>query len=464
MPQTKRFPDSLTIIMAIMFLFWGLTWIIPAGSFQRETFGSKQVVVPGSFEYLDESQGQNLMEFLTTPIRGMQGASDIIAFVLLIGGVFAIINRTGAIDAGLQSVVRYTQKHPARRQLILPLLITLFSLAGATFGMAEEVLVFIMITIPMAQSLGYDRIVGIAIPFIGAGAGFAGAFLNPFTVGIAQGIAGVSPGSGTGYRLICWGVFTLVAIIFIMRYANKVHQDPSVSILSDVGEDAVGAFNMPEALDFTSIRALILILFGGSIGLLIYGVNVWGWYINEITGMFFGLGLLVAALARLSPAITVKAFLSGASDVLTAALIIGFARALLVLAEDAMIIDTILNGIATAADGFSGVVSVQVMFIFQSFLNFFVPSGSGQAALTMPVMAPLGDLLGVSRQTTILAYQFGDGISNLIIPTSGILMGVLEIARIPYNKWFKWVLSLIVILSVIAMVLLVFPTAVFEWN
>ncbi|MEM6726399.1 MAG: AbgT family transporter, partial [Bacteroidota bacterium] len=222
-------------------------------------------------------------------------------------------------------------------------------------------------------------------------------------------------------------------------------------------------FKMPEELPFTSIRALILVLFLGSIFLLIYGVNAEGWYINEITGMFFGLGLVVAALARLSPGDTVKAFLGGASDVLTAALIIGFARALLVLAEDAMIIDTILNGIATAADGFSGAVSVQVMFIFQSFLNFFVPSGSGQAALTMPVMAPLGDLLGVSRQSTILAYQFGDGISNLIIPTSGILMGVLEIARIPYNKWFKWILPLVLILSLIAMILLVFPTAVFEW-
>jgi uncharacterized ion transporter superfamily protein YfcC len=403
------------------------------------------------------------MEFLTAPCRGIVAASDIIAFVFLVAGAFGIVQKTGAIQAFLEKVIAFGLAKPRFKQLIVPLLITLFSLGGATFGMAEEVLVFVMLTIPLARALGYDTVVGIAIPFIGAGVGFAGAFINPFTVGIAQGIAQLPPGSGFHYRLVCWVVFTVAAILFVGLYTHKLEKDPSRSVLHGLAskwEDAVEQ----ERLEMTGSRVAVLALLVASLVLLVYGVQEWGWYIEEIAGLFLGMGLLASVMGRLSAEDTVKAFSHGAADVVMAALIIGFSRGLLVIAEDGAIIDTILHGMAGLAEGLTPTASVLVMFFFQSFLNFFVPSGSGQAALTMPLMAPLSDLLGLQRQVAVLAFQFGDGISNLVIPTSGITMGLLEIGGIPFDRWFRFCFPLVIVLSLLACLLLVLPVAVFSWT
>ena len=279
---------------------------------------------------------------------------------------------------------------------------------------------------------------------------------------VAQGIAEVPIGSGVGYRLICWFIFTLVAIIFIMAYAKKILKNPESSLVYQTNLQTSN-FKI-DNLELDTRRSIILFVFTVAIGLLIYGVNIWAWYINEIAGLFLGLGLLTALIYGLSTRDTSEAFVHGAKDMLTAALVIAFARGLLVLAEDAKMIDTILNTVANGAENLPAAANIQVIFFFQSFLNFFIPSGSGQAALTMPIMAPLSDLLGITRQTAILAYQFGDGLSNLILPTSGVTMGVLEIAKIPYDKWFKWCFPLILILSIVAMLLLLPPTIFFEWS
>lgn len=460
--MTRKFPDVLTLLTFFMLCFTILTWVVPAGQFQRQTFQNKEVVVPGTYEQIAQN-GQGVMEFLTAPCRGIIAASEIIAFVFLVAGAFGIVQRTGAIQAFLERVIAFGLANPGYKMLIIPLLMTLFSLGGATFGMAEEVLVFVMLTIPLAHALGYDTVVGVAIPFIGAGAGFAGAFINPFTVGIAQGIAELPPGSGFNYRLLCWVIFTAVAVGFVTWYSRRLEKDPTRSVVYGLPNKWNAALEQ-EKMELTPTRKGVLLLLVGALALLVYGVQEWGWYIEEISGLFVGMGLLASVVGRLSAEETVKAFSHGASDVVLAALIIGFSRGLLVIAEDGAIIDTILNHLSSLADGLTPAVSVLVMFFFQSFLNFFVPSGSGQAALTMPLMAPLSDLLQVQRQVAVLAFQFGDGISNLIIPTSGVTMGLLEIASIPFDRWFKFCFPLVVILSAVACVLLVLPVTLFSWS
>ena len=460
MQRLRTFPDTLLIILVLLLLFIGLTWVVPAGSFERAELNGRSVIVPGSYTQV-EAQPQGITSFFTAPMEGFIGAAQIIAFVFLVGGAFSILTATGAVDAGLQSIIRWCQHRPSAKVWILPLVIILFSLAGATFGMSEEVLVFILITIPLAEALGYDRMVGLAISFVGAGVGFAGAFLNPFTIGVAQGIAELPPGSGLGYRLIVWTVFTVVGVIYIMQYARQVEKDPTIG-LSPVATEETSA-NTQKELDFTNSRKLILWSLLASIGVLIYGVNTWGWYINEIAGLFIGLGILSAFLGRLSGEEAVQAFKHGAKEMMTAALVIGLAKGLIVVAEAGQIIDTILYGMSQALDGLPAYLTVEAMFVLQSLLNFFIPSGSGQAALTMPILAPLSDLLSISRQTAVLAYQFGDGLSNMIIPTSGVTMGALAIAKIPYQVWLKWMLPLFLVLVLVGALLLLPPLYLFTW-
>ncbi|MEQ8707326.1 MAG: Na+/H+ antiporter NhaC family protein [Phaeodactylibacter sp.] len=459
----KKFPDTLLIIFGIMIVFIALTWIVPAGEFERTLANGREVLVPGSYQRV-EANPQGLGALLQGPVRGFISAAQIIAFVFLVGGAFGIITKTGAIDAGLQSIINFSERHPRYRHWILPLVITLFSLAGATFGMSEEVLVFVLITIPLALALGYDSITGIAVSFVGAGLGFAGAFINPFTIGVAQGIAELPPASGMGYRLLVWVVTTVIGIIYIMRYALRLEQDPTLSPVYELDQKRdLGQLGNAEQLPFTAAHRYVLLALSAALLLLVYGVGQWGWYINEIAGLFIGLGIVAAIISHLGLEESVAAFKDGAQDMMTAALVIAMAKGLIVIAEEGKIIDTLLHTIAGLSEGLPKAVTVEIMFLFQTLLNFFVPSGSGQAALTMPIMAPLSDLLGISRQTAVLAFQFGDGLSNLIIPTSGVTMGVLAIAKIPYNVWVRWFLPLFLLLCAACMLLLLPPVLLFEW-
>lgn len=459
-----KLPDTLIIAAVIMALFALLTWLIPAGEFDRAPNAQgKQVVVPGTYQ-ATEAAPQGLWELLRAPIKGFVGAAEVIAFVLLVGGSFNIINRTRAIDAALHGIVGFSQRNPQLKHAIIPLVMIFFSLAGATFGMSEEVLVFVLITLPLAYALGYDTLVGVSIPFVGAGAGFAGAFANPFTIGVAQGIAELAPFSGMTYRIIIWVIMTAVAIAFVMRYALRLERDPGRSPMYQQDQERQaqegGEAGAPA---FTTQRIAVLILFVLGLVLLIVGVGRWGWYIEEIAGLFVALGALSALVGWLSLRAVHEAFVQGAKDMMTAALVIAFSKGIVILAEDGRIIDTILHHIAGLVDDLPRALSVQVMLLVQTFLNFFMPSGSGQAALTMPIMAPLSDLLGISRQTAVLAFQFGDGLSNLIIPTSGVTMGVLGIARVPYQIWLKWFLPLFLILMLTAGMLLIPPVLFFDY-
>jgi uncharacterized ion transporter superfamily protein YfcC len=430
-----KLPDTLVIMATILLVFSILTWIVPAGEFDREIRDGREVIVPDSYHKVD-SAPQGLMDFLVAPLRGFVKASNIIAFIFLIGGVFGILNRSQAINSGLTSLVRWSERNPRYRNYIVPILMIFFSLAGATFGMSEEVIVFVLLTIPLSLALGYDSIIGTAIPFVGAGAGFAGAFSNPFTIGIAQGISELPPFSGWEYRILVWVVFTMIAISYVMIYARKVRRDPTCSPVHLTDKD----WEKDQEISGKDIKLdrpkkLILIVFLISLILLVYGVNEWDWYIGEISGLFIGLGILIVFLTPAPLQELIEGFKDGAKEMMTAGLVVALSSGILVIAQEGKIIDTILFHITHLVKDFHAGISVQLMFIVQSFLNFFLPSGSGQAALTMPIMAPLSDILGISRQTAVLAFQMGDGLSNMIIPTSGVTMGVLSVTNRPDELW-----------------------------
>jgi len=458
----KKSPDALLIISAVLVFFTVLTWVVPAGNYERSVEDGKTRVVADTYAPA-ERNGQGIGDLLTAPVKGFTGAARIIAFVLLVGGAFSMVTATGAVDGGLHAVVRFAERRPAAKNAVIPLLMILFSLAGCTFGMSEENLVFILITIPLARSMGYDAITGVAIPFLGSAAGFAGAAINPFTLGIAQGIAEIPIGSGAGYRWAVWAVFTAVAVFFVMRYTRWLERNPDHVAPSETEGRDDPAFEPPSVTAFTGRHAAVLVLFTLAIIMLMIGSTYLGWYIDEIAALFIALGIASAIVGGLSAGRSIDAFKKGAGDMLVAAIIIGLSRSVLVIAEDGQIIDTILYGMSGLVADLPQSISVQAMFLTQGFINVFVPSGSGQAAITMPIMVPLADLLGISRQTAVLAFQFGDGIFNLIIPTSGVTMGILAVAKIPFGVWLRWVWKPVLVLTVLGALLLALPTWIDVW-
>ena len=458
-----RTPDALLIIGGVLLLAVLLTWIIPPGEFDRRTEGSRTVVVPGTYHSV-ETDPVPWYGFFTAPIKGFtdHDAAMIIAFVLLIGGSFSILNSTGAIEALLYRLLRAARDRPSRKRFVIPILMLAFSIGGNTFGMAEEVLVFLMITVPLARSMGWDPIVGAAIPFIGAGVGFAGAAFNPFTVGIAQGLSELPIFSGWEFRMLVWMALTMIAIIFVMRYARSIEKEPRKSRMHGLseGEEAAMELNM---IPLTGRRIAVLILFVATIGLLIHGVNNWDWYIVEIAGLFTAMGIIAAVIGGVGANRAAKEFMNGAREMVAAAVLIGLSKSVLIVMQEGRIVDTVLHGLSISIGDLPNAISVQVMLLVQFCINFFVPSGSGQAALTMPIMAPLADLLQVPRQAAVLAYQLGDGLCNFVIPTSGVTMGVLGIARIPFGIWLRWIFRLMLLLIGTGMAFLVIGVTMDVW-
>jgi uncharacterized ion transporter superfamily protein YfcC len=329
--------------------------------------------------------------------------------------------------------------------------------------MSEEVIPFILIFVPLALTLGYDTITGVAIPFVAAGAGFAGAFLNPFTVGIAQNIAGLPLFSGMIYRFIVWLITTTVAISFVMFYAKKIKKNPekSVTYKKDIEKKKNIDLSKVHKFDGLSVRhKVVLFVFLAGLAVLIFGVLNYGWFIEELAAVFLITGIAVGIAGKLSAGEITDSFIKGAKDLIGTALIIGLARGILILSRNGKIIDTILFEMSAPISSLNPVISSQAMFMVQTFINFFVPSGSGQAVLTMPIMSPLSDLVGVSRQTAVLAFQMGDGFSNMIIPTSAVTIGVLTLADVPWEKWAKWILPLEVIFLLLGLLLLIPPNLI----
>jgi uncharacterized ion transporter superfamily protein YfcC len=446
--------NTLLLVFSVVVLVAAATWVVPGGEYRREVKDGKTLVVPGSFT-AGQSQPQGPGAVLAAPLKGFRDAAGIIAFLFIIGGAFMVVQKTGAITAALHHTAGVFARKPHLQKYFIPVTMTIFSLAGGLFGMCEETMPFVLIFIPLAISLGYDSLVGTAIPFLGAAAGFAGSVFNPFTVGIAQHIAELPVYSGYEYRIVIWVVSTVSMITFVMLYARKIKSNPAASQVRDIDRERIFAGGKDEA--FTGRHKAVLALFILTMVTLVFGVLRYGWYIEEIGALFLALGLLAGPVGGMSLSSSADSFKEGARDMTGVALIIGSARAILVVATDGKIIDAMLHAIAGVISGLHPIVAAQAMFLAQGIINFFVHSGSGQAALTMPVMAPLADVVGISRQTAVLAFQFGEGWINPILPTSGVTMGVLGLAGISWDRWFKWMLPVQIYFLALALLLLIPP-------
>lgn len=397
-------------------------------------------------------------------------AVGVVAFILVVGGAFGIIIRTGAVDAGIINIITRYRKADL---ILIPALFIAFSAGGAIFGMGEEAIPFAMIVVPLMISLGYDAIVGILITYGATQIGFATSWMNPFSVAIAQGIAGVQVGSGSLFRVIMWVVFTIVGIAITMFYGKRIQKNPKLSVAyeSDAAYREEFSNKTIEGNKLTFGHSLVLLTILLGIIWTIWGVQTHGYYIPEIATIFFTMGLVagiigvIFKLNNMTVNNIAESFKDGAKDLVGAALVVGMAQGIVLVlghnsANAPSVLNTILNGMANTLDGIPAIFTGWLMYVMQSIFNFFVVSGSGQAALTMPLMAPLADLLGVSKQVAVLAFQLGDGFTNLIVPTSGCLMGVLGVARLDWNKWFKFQWKFQVVLFAIGTVFVMVAVAI----
>ncbi len=527
----KKVPHTYVIIFFLIVICALLTWIIPGGEFNRVMVDAngiqREVIDSQSFHFVD-SQFQTWQIF-SAFFKGFVNTANIIAFIIMIGGAFWILNESKSIDVGIYSFLKFSSKLERNRflkkigvhNIILVGIMLIFSLFGAVFGMSEETIAFTIIFVPLAVSMGYDSIVGVSLCFVAAALGFAGAFLNPFTIGIAQGLSNIPLFSGIEYRLFCWVAINLAGFIYILRYASKIKKSPEQSLVYDddnywrkknneknleltfvVRKSAwiawiiisislsLFSISFPETTltlgnskivlpaipimtavfiisGFLALRKtahyFILILLTFTIVFLIIGVMGYSWYVMEIATIFIALGIFSGITMGKTPNQITHLFLEGAKDILSAALVVGLAGGIIVILNDGKIIDTLLYYASNSMSDLGKIGSISTMYLIQTSLNIFIPSGSGQAALTMPFMSQFSDLIGIPRQAIVVAFQFGDGFTNMITPTSGVLIGVLGMARIPYEKWFKWVAPLIILLTIIGFLLLI-PTVTMKLN
>ncbi|MCR1874424.1 YfcC family protein [Paraclostridium bifermentans] len=454
MNKQKRLviPHTFTIIFLLIVFMAILTWIIPSGQFQRKEIDNRLVVIPNTYEHVKENP-QNIDDIFRAPIDGFVDAAEIVGFVLLVGGSFGIVNKTGAIEAGINAVVK---KLRGNEIIIIPISMILFSLGGTVFGMAEETLPFYMIFVPLMLAIGYDSLTAVATVFLGAMTGNIASTINPFSVGIAQALAQITPGSGIGFRFLIYIILITISIAFVIFYARNIKKYPKKSIVYDLDLETKKHIQMESSniKDFTAKEIGVLIIFVTGMTMMIFGVLKLGWYISEIAMIFIAIGVLAGIIGGLNQETIAISFIEGAKDLVSAALAIALARGIVIIAQNGFIIDTMLNSAAGYLQNLPKVVFVNLTLFLEAALAFLIPSSSGLASLTIPVLAPLSDLVGVSVQLIVTAYQFGVGLTNVITPTSGVLMGALALANIPYSKWLRFVMPLIITLFISCMIFL----------
>ena len=441
-----KIPHTFTIIFLLIIIVAILTYIIPSGEFKRIDLGGRIVVKSGTYHRVD-SNPQGIKDIFMAPINGFVDAAEVVGFVLLVGGAFGIVNKTGAVESGINQIV---SKLKGWKVLIIPVSMILFGLGGSTFGMNEETLPFYMIFIPIMINLGYDSLTGISTVFLGSGTGIIASTINPFSVGIAQALANVVPGSGIFYRIIIFIVLMTISITFLMIYANKIKKDSKKSLVYEYDTNNKKDFILDESdiKPFTLKEGIVLTIFISGMIIMVYGVLNMDWYIPEIAMIFCIIGVFSGILGGLKQKEIIDSFLAGVSALLSAALVIALARGIVIVAQNGHIIDTLLNYSANVLSKLPKFIFIIVSFLLESSLAFLIPSSSGLASLTIPVLAPLSDLVGVSSQLIIMAYQFGAGLINLITPTSGVLMGALAFAKIPWSKWVRFLSPLFGIMVV----------------
>lgn len=468
-PDTKprfRFPTAFTILFALIVLVAILTWIIPAGQYERvasEALG-KDVPIAGTYARTDAAP-QGFFDVILAPIAGFYDpieyvarAIDVSLFVLIIGGFIGVVTATGAIDAG---IARAMVRLKGRENWMIPILMALFALGGSTYGMAEETLAFYVLLIPVMIAAKYDALTAVAVIMLGAGVGVLGSTVNAFSTVIASDAAGISFADGLGLRVVILVICWIITVAFVMRYAAKVRADPTQSLVYDkkaANEAHFLAETPTEAAPFTGMHKIVLILFALTFGVMIWGVSIGGWWMAEMSGLFLAAAIFIGILARLGEGKLVESFVNGARDLLGVALIIGLARGIVVIMDAGMITDTILNAAETSVAGLSQTAFILVIYWTQVGLSFFVPSTSGLAVLSMPILAPVADFAGVKRELVVTAFATASGMVNLITPTSAVVMGGLAIGRVPYERWLRFVWPLLVVLTLIVMAALALAT------
>lgn len=497
------FPDALVLIFAMIVLAQIVTYLLPPGEYERESVatssdapevvtlpadqpltltdgrsipieGPATVVLPpgttrmttgrlvkdGTYHHVDAEPLPWHAALTRIPV-GMEKAADIIFFVLIVGGVIAVIRGTGAIDALIGTAISRLGDSPL---LLTGGMVTLFAVGSSTIGMAEEYMPFIPILVAMCLALRMDAVVAMGIVYIGAGIGYGAAALNPFTIMIAKDIAGQPPSLWFWQRWVLLAVLIVIGVHHLLRYARRIQADPGASLVHDV--DYTQGFHMPENVPLTGRRIAVLVAFAVMIGLFVWGVSKFEWYLIELAALFLGLAIFSAVAGGLSPNEVARKFIEGAAELSGTAILIGFARTIEVVLSDARVIDTVIHGVASVLRSFEGlgalapVLSGWAMLLVQSFTNLLIPSGSGQAYVTMPIMAPLADLTGIGRETAILAYQFGDGITNMIVPTNALLMGMLLLGRIPYQRWLRFILPLLGKIYIVLFIVIAYAASV----
>ncbi|MCG8474861.1 MAG: YfcC family protein [Cytophagales bacterium] len=480
-PKKKAFkmPTVYTILFAIIAIIALLTWILPAGRYDYVTAETGQTIsavesldyaggeallpIPGTFTEL-ESSPQGVVDILMAPIQGFHNAVDVALFVLVIGGFLGVMMNTGALDAGVASVVKQFR---GSEQVMIPILMVLFGIGGSTYGMAEETVAFWALILPVMSAAGYDRMVTAGVILLGSGVGVLASTVNPFATGIASGFAGIPIGDGIGLRALMFVILEGAAIFFVMRYAAKVKADHSHSVLADITFD--DEFSRESKVEeFTGRRKLTMAVFFGAFLVMIYGVMpledmgivavpTLGWWFAALSTLFLTTAIIVALINRMPEGDFIKSFLNGARDLIGVALVVAVARGIYVVMENGMIIDSILNwaeGMVTGLES-NGVFAV-VTYLVHIVLSFFIPSTSGLATVSMPLMGPLGDFANVGRDVVITAYQSASGWINIFAPTAGHLVAGLALARIPYDRFLKWVMPFLISVLVITMVILFF--------
>ncbi len=478
---TSRFalPSAYTILFGLIVIMAICTWIIPAGRYALDEEGSP---IPGTYEEVDSTPSRIIVDSLEAPINGLYGiedpatgnvdvfnsgelfgAIDVALFILVIGGFIGITMKTGAIQAGIAMLVRKLQ---GRERWMIPILMSIFAIGGTTFGMAEESLAFYVLVITVMIAAGYDALVGALVILLGAGIGVYGSTVNPFATGIASGFADVSLSDGVVLRLILLVVGLVIGIWFVLRYAERVRKDPAKSLVYDMKEANESHFSATldsgGSVVMTGRHKLILVVFGLAFLVMIYGVIPWEdlsiglptlwWWFPEMTASFLLFAIVIGVVAGMKEGELTTTFVDGARDLLGVALIIGIARGITVIMNNGQITDTVLHWAESAlGDTGEGAFAI-VMFIVFLPLAFLIPSTSGLATVAMPIMAPLADFAGVDRALIVTAYQSAAGVINLVTPTSAVVMGGLAIARVPYDKYLRFVWPLLLILCVLTIV------------
>jgi len=456
--KKSRVPHTFVLLFSLIVLAAIGTYVLPAGQFDRMTdpVTHKTIVVPGTYHQVDPSPVGFFDVFISVQ-KGMIDAASVVFFVFIVYASFYTVLKTGALHSFIGFLLRVLE---GKEIVIIPVFMYLFALGGSVFGMYEETFGFIPLFVGLAIAMGYDAIVGMCMVCLGVAMGFAAAFMNPFTVGLAQKFAELPLFSGMGYRLICWFVIVTMSILWTMRYARKVKKDPTQSLVYglDMGELALDHNELINKHFHPRDKAILaMVVF--MVGLLIWGVIKKGWYFNELAGIFLIMGILAGALAGWGPSKIAATLLEGAREIVFGALVIGLSRGILIVMREGNIIDTVIYGLSQPLAAFPSWVAAEGMLFVQTLINFFIPSGSGQAATTMPIMAPLADLLNIKRQVAVLAFQFGDGFSNILWPTT-LLPVICSIAKVPIDRWWRFFIPFFLLLLPVQMIFIAVAVAI----